>query len=119
MPVLFFVKMAEVVKFFIKKNAAGKKIIHSICRTTQGKKAIFPKSSQDPKFHAPGVRDKVEDHPVATKAHVNYTLKGSEIYMYINPANGKFWWNKQELPTNSANDVSNRLSVEEPETPRG
>lgn len=109
--------MVEKVKFFVKKNSAGKKVIHSICRTTQSRKSIFPKSCQDPKFHSPGVQDKVQAHPVTTKCHVDYTLKGSEIYMYINPANGKFWWNKQELPTKPAKDVSNRPSLDEPETP--
>ena len=109
--------MVEIVKFFVKKNSAGKKIIHSICRTTKGKKSIFPKSCQDLKFHASGVRDKVENHPVTTKGHVDYSLKGNEIYMYINPANGKFWWNKQELPTKAAKDVSDTPSVDLSELP--
>ena len=103
----------KVVRFYVKKNTKGEKVIHSSCETAQSRKSLFPKNCQNPKHHAPGVRDKVLNYDVTTKAHVIYTLEGSEVNMYVNPANGKFWFNKKDLPTKAADQVTATPSLED------
>ena len=42
--------------------------------------------------------------------HVIYTLKGSEVNIYVNLTNGKFWFNKKDPPTKAADQMTMKPS---------
>lgn len=104
----------EKVKFFVKKNTKNDKIIHSICKSTNGYKFVFPPSLRDPKLHMEGIREKVRAAVFKTKAHITYVLKGKEIPFYVNVKNGDFWYDGSELLKIPAADVSNQPSEDVP-----
>lgn len=106
----------EKVKFFVKRNTKDEKIVHSICRTTESPKFVFPPHLRCPKFHSEGVRKAIESHPFKNRTHVTYVLKGKELTFYINPGNGEFWYKGVPLTKVPSAGISKKPSDDVPQS---
>ena len=102
----------EKVKFLLKRNKNREKLVHSICRTASGEKSVFPREFRNPNCHSEGVKNKVQSFDFAAKSHMDYVLKGDEVWMYLNPTNQKFWFCGKELSNVPASAVSKQPSEE-------
>lgn len=106
----------EKVKFFVKRNTKDEKIVHSICRTTESPKFVFPPHLRSPKFHSDGVRKVVESNPFKNRTHISYVLKGKELTFYMNPGNGEFWYKGTALTKVPCSGISKQPSDDVPQS---
>jgi hypothetical protein len=104
--------MSDKVKFYLKKTTSNKVIIHSICRSTRSQKFLIPRHLRDPSKHPEAIAKKAKDSSFLAKLHLDHTLRGKEVYFYINPKNGRFWMNGIELEATSPLKVSKQPSGE-------
>lgn len=105
----------EKVMFFCKLNKKGQVVIHSICRDTKSNKSCFAIADRLLQHHPVGIRKKVLAEKVKSKRHVKYTLSGDEVFIYLNPLNGQFWFKGKQLDVKAAQDVTKEPSFEEDE----
>jgi hypothetical protein len=73
----------EKVKFFLKRNSKNQVIVHSICRSAKSFKYLFPNEFRSPSDHSFGVQKKIETLTFQAKTHLDYTLKGKEIFFTV------------------------------------
>lgn len=101
---------SQEVKFFLKKNAKGEKIVHSIFHSLTSAKYVFPPCYRKPEVHLPGVREKVLNAQFKTRAHISFTLINDEILFYVNSETNDFWFNGNELVKVPLSSISNKIS---------
>lgn len=101
----------EKVLFFCKLNIDGHVIVHSICRDTKSNKSCFAKGDRSLSQHPEKIRKKIIDEGIKSKRHVKYTLSGDEVFMYLNPQNGQFWFKGKELEVKPSKEVTKKPIV--------
>lgn len=76
--------------FLLKIQYKGGKIIHSICKTINGQKHVFPVDSRNLANHPLKIQEKVKETYYRAKQHIAYNLTGEEVTVYLNAVDGKF-----------------------------